>query len=442
LRKLHREHLMTEIWAGLECTVNRVGDRYVDQIVRTGHHHRPADLDLIADLGIKTLRYPVLWERTESDWTWPTERLHRLRELDIDPILGLLHHGSGPRCTSLIDPLFADKFAAYAAAVARKFPWVRRYTPVNEPLTTARFSALYGHWYPHSCNDHDFVYALLNQCRGVVLAMREIRHVNSTACLIQTEDLGKIFSTARLGYQSEFENNRRWLTFDLLFGRVDRHHPLWSYLIYAGAAEAHILWFADNPCPPDILGINHYVTSDRYLDERLDLYPCSVHGRNGRERYADVEAVRVDLQLPLGTEHRLREAWERYGNAMAITEVHLGSNHEDQLLWFGHSWNAATRLAKEGMDLRAVTAWALFGAYDWHCLLTREEGRYECGVFDIRHSPPQRTRLARFLREIALGRASLHAPSWRIGWWQRPERIQYMVENSKELRSPVCLDSR
>ena len=45
------------------------------------------------------------------------------------------------------------------ATVAERYPWVRRYTPVNEPLTTARFSALYGLWYPHVRDDAAFLRA-------------------------------------------------------------------------------------------------------------------------------------------------------------------------------------------------------------------------------------------------------------------------------------------
>ncbi len=56
-----------ELWGGFECTVNRLGNSYFDQNVRTGHHDRPHDLDLVAALGITRLRYPVLWERTERD---------------------------------------------------------------------------------------------------------------------------------------------------------------------------------------------------------------------------------------------------------------------------------------------------------------------------------------------------------------------------------------
>ena len=39
--------------------------------------------------------------------------------------------------------------AQHAENVARRYPWLEMFTPVNEPLTTARFSGLYGHWYPH-----------------------------------------------------------------------------------------------------------------------------------------------------------------------------------------------------------------------------------------------------------------------------------------------------
>ena len=105
-------------------------------------------------------------------------------------------------------------------------PWVRKCTPVNEPLTTARFSALYGHWYPHAQDEHSFARALLNQCSAILLSMRSIPTVNSSARLVQTEDMGKVFSTPKLAYQAAFENERRWRTYDLLCGRVNRTHRM------------------------------------------------------------------------------------------------------------------------------------------------------------------------------------------------------------------------
>ena len=43
---------LPELWGGVECTVNRVGDRWFDQLRRNGHRHRLSDLDRFAALGL------------------------------------------------------------------------------------------------------------------------------------------------------------------------------------------------------------------------------------------------------------------------------------------------------------------------------------------------------------------------------------------------------
>jgi dTDP-4-dehydrorhamnose reductase len=420
-----------ELWAGIECTVNRVGDSFFDQLELNGHARRVQDLDLFAELGVRALRYPVLWERTapdglkHADWSWADERLTRLRELGVKPIVGLVHHGSGPRNTSLVDPAFPEKLAAYARAVSQRFPWVTHYTPVNEPLTTARFSGLYGHWYPHGRDAQTFARALMNQCRGIVLAMRAIREVNPSAELIQTEDLGKTFSTRLLAYQAEFENERRWLTYDLLAGRLARDCAVWNYLRRAGIDEAELDWFVENTCPPDVIGINHYLTSERFLDERLGRYPLHTHGGNDRHAYADVEAVRVCAEGTAGPAALMMEAWERYQLPLAITEAHLGCTREEQLRWLKEVWDGAQSLRRDGADVRAVTLWSLLGAYDWQNLLTRQEGRYEPGVYDLRSPQPRPTALAHMLRDLAAGREHEHPVLDSPGWWRRLDRLCY-----------------
>src|SRR5215218_3666053 len=91
-----------ELWAGFECTLNRVGDAQHDQLELTGHYGRLDDLDRLAELGVRTIRYPILWERIEggrpygTPWEWTDRCMERLRALGIEPIVGLVHHGSGP----------------------------------------------------------------------------------------------------------------------------------------------------------------------------------------------------------------------------------------------------------------------------------------------------------------------------------------------------------
>jgi dTDP-4-dehydrorhamnose reductase len=420
-----------EMWGGVECTVNRVGDRWFDQTTRSGHDERIEDLDAFAALGIRTLRYPVLWERVapasldSPDWRWADKRMHRLQALGIRPILGLLHHGSGPNYTSLLDEQFPDHLARYARMVAERYPWVTDYTPVNEPLTTARFSALYGHWYPHKQAATSFVRALLNQVKGTALAMAAIRGVIPSARLVQTEDCGRTFGTAATAPQVEHEAHRRWLTWDLLTGRVDNTHPLHNFLIGAGATEADLDFITNARCPPNVIGLNYYLTSDRFLDDRCALYPERTHGGNGRIRYADVDAVRARPEGIEGHQAHLLSAWERYRIPLAITEVHLACTREEQMRWLVESWCAAKASRMLGVDVRAVTAWALLGSYDWDSLVTCEAGHYEPGVYDVRASAPRRTMLASVVEDLAQGRDPTHPVLSTPGWWRRSERLLY-----------------
>jgi dTDP-4-dehydrorhamnose reductase len=419
-----------ELWGGHECTVNRLGGAFHDQTLRSGHHDRVEDLERFADLGLKALRYPVLWERIAPqqpdafDWRWTDERLARIRELGMRPIAGLIHHGSGPRYTSLLDGGFAAGFANFARAAAERYPWVGEWTPVNEPLTTARFSALYGHWYPHVCDEHLFWAALLNQVDGTRLAMREIRAVNPQAKLIQTEDLGRTYSTRAVSHQADFDNARRWMTWDLLCGQVTREHLLWERLEGFGLGD-RLRAIADDPCPPDVLGVNHYLTSDRFLDHRVGDYPPERIGGNASNAFADVEAVRVCLPAPGGLEGALDEAWARYGRPLAVTESHNGCTREDQVRWVREAWESAGRLRGRGVDVRAVTAWALLGTYDWNSLLTRHLGHYEVGAFDVRVNPPRPTAIAAELKRLGSGAGAQHPGTLGPGWWRRDLRLQF-----------------
>lgn len=426
-----------ELWGGIECTINRIHQEFNDQLDYAGHYRRPGDVDLLAETGIKKIRYPVLWEKHQPqqaaviDWSFTEERLNAFRQKGISVIAGLVHHGSGPAFTNLADPQFPELLAAYAKKVAEKFPWLDEYTPVNEPLTTARFSGLYGFWYPHGKSDRSFLRMLVNQVKGVVLSMQAIRQVNPAAKLVQTEDLGKTYSTKSLRYQANFENQRRWLTYDLLCGKLTPRHPLWSYFIENGITAGELCFFQENRCVPDVFGFNYYITSERFLDGRLNRYPAHSHGGNAYQRYADVEAARVEMKNEWGVRVLLKEAWQRYKKPMAVTEVHLHCHREDQLRWFKHVWKACNQLKQEGVALKALTAWAMLGSFGWNKLLTQPGGDYEPGVFDVRNGAPRPTALATFIKQQT-ATPHLSVLSNDKGWWERPTRF---------LHKPVLLQN-
>jgi dTDP-4-dehydrorhamnose reductase len=421
-----------EIWGGIECSFTRIQDVFADQLDYCGHYRRGVqDIELIAQLGVTALRYPIIWEKykptreNKISWTWLERQLNALRYYNIVPIAGLVHHGSGPVHSCLADPCFAAEIENYAGQVAKKFPWIEYYTPINEPLTTARFCGLYGYWYPHKKDARIFAEIMLNEMKATVLSMLAIRKINRDAKLIQTEDLGKVYSTPLLQYQADFENERRWLTFDLLCGKVVKGHAMWDYFVWLGLPKEDLEFFEQNPCPPDIIGLDYYATSERYLDEDVDKYPELSHGSNGRHRYADIEALRVRVEEPNGPKILIEECWDRYELPIAITEVHIHGSPEDQIRWFNYIWESCLDLKGNGIDIKAVTAWAIFGSYGWSKLLTEYPGEYERGVFDITNGHPVSTTYSDFLKKLTRNSKARHPALREQGWWQSEGRFLF-----------------
>ena len=184
------------------------------------------------------------------------------------------------------------------------------------------------------------------------------------------------------------------------------------------------------------MGINHYLTSNRYLDTDLHRYPPEAWGTNGRHEYADVAAVRV-LDDTAGLGAILAEAWERYRIPLAVTEVHLGCTREEQMRWLRQAWDTSAAIRNDGVDVRAVTAWALLGSFDWDSLLTRHEGHYEPGAFDVRGPQPRLTALGRMIGELTRASPPGHPASRGPGWWRSPSRFAYGHRGRSTLRIEV-----
>jgi dTDP-4-dehydrorhamnose reductase len=414
-----------EVWAGVECSWLRVGDWACDQLALTGHDRRIHDLDLLGELGVRAVRYPVLWGRTaraheDTDWAWASRRLERLAELGIRPIVGLLHHGFGPEGIDPLDPGWPAAFGRYAAEVARRFPAVTDFLPINEPLTTARFAGLYGWWPPYGRDHGTFLRLMLAQAQAYVEAARAIRSATPGARILVNEDLGRTVGTPACEAAARRDTERRWLTFDLLSGRVDEAHALWGAA--SGEERRTLDALRRGAETPDVLGIDYYVTSDRYLDERLERFPPEAHGGDERGAYADVELARVAGVEIGGFGACIRDTWARYGLPVALTEVHLAGEPADQVAWWAEAVDAARGSAAAGIPVEGVTAWSAFGAFEWSSILRNPCGSYATGCFDVRGDGQlEVTRLGEAVRATALGQR-LDA---QRGWWRRPERALY-----------------
>jgi dTDP-4-dehydrorhamnose reductase len=73
----------------------------------------------------------------------------------------------------------------------------------------------------------------------------------------------------------------------------------------------------------------------------------------------------------------------------------------------------------------AVTAWAVFGSFNWHSLVTRDDDVYEPGLFDVRGPAPRPTALAGVVRDLAAGRRPQHPALQGRGWWQDERALRW-----------------
>jgi dTDP-4-dehydrorhamnose reductase len=404
-----------EIWASPEPTVARVDALHRrDQLSETGHETRDGDLDLLARLGVRASRYPVLWEKVapyhpdRRDYAWAQRRLHGLAERGVDPIVTLLHHGSGPDYTGLLDPAFPRLFAEYAAATARRFPWVTRWTPINEPLTTARFSTLYGVWYPNRfADDEAFGRAIVNEALAIAAASERIREVIPQARFLLTEDL-QSFTAAdeRVEDYVAHKRERMYLSSELLLGRIVDGHPMHRYLTErCGIPASELARLARRPQPPDVMGWNYYPYSERLLESDGD----------GARNVGLVEAAPERMNLrPL-----LRRAYARLGLPCALSEVHVHGNERERARWMLQRFEDARAVAAEGVPVVAFGAWAAFGMVDWDSLLRRAGGVREDGIYTYADAggQPRATLVADVVAALAAGRpvATPNVP----GWWER-----------------------
>lgn len=313
------------------------------------------------------------------------------------------------------------------------------FTPVNEPGTTARFSCLYGHWYPHLSDTNSFLRAVFNQALATSLSMVAIRKVIPDAILVQTEELGKVFAARPLTYQADYENARRWLSIDLLCGLVDEAHDWFTAFCDAGVERTLLEFMVRTPCKPDVVGLNYYLSSDRYLDHCVSRYPAAAIGGNGREIYADVEAVRADdPSIDSHVSARLLEVWQRYEIPVALTEIHNGCTREEQMRWLLEAYRGAQYARLQGVDVRALTVWGLAGMYDWDSMLTRRNGNYESSVLDASGPEVRPTALADVVSALTAGAEYQHPVLTQPGWWRRDFRL-YSFSGEMEVRPPLSV---
>jgi beta-glucosidase/6-phospho-beta-glucosidase/beta-galactosidase len=376
---------------GIECSAPVIeGGVRQDELRKTGHWERYRDdLALVASFGIRYLRYGVPFhvvardpDRSRFDWDWTDRAMEALQAEGLEPILDLLHFGLPDDIAGVGDPRLLSRYEGYAAAVAERYPWVRYYTPVNEPFVTAWFSAKEGYWNERRQDDVSFVAALDNILHCVVRGMELISERRPDAIFIQSDACDSYTTTEpETEEHARLLTERSWVGYDLTYGREPTQRVL-DWLYSNGITSQRLEWFAAHG------------TSERCIIGH-DYY-------RGNERVVSAGRIRPAGPQRRGFKALALDFYDRYRMPLMLTETNMEG--ADAPEWLAEVWNDTIDLKDQGLPVRGFCWYGFIDHVDWDTALTANRGKVNtCGLVGLDRQPHE---VGRLYRQLAASGAS------------------------------------
>ena len=365
------------VWgAGIECSFLPHLD--VDQFNWTQHNRFWKDdvRRATQELGITHLRYAFPWHAIESqrgqfDWSISDERVAEFDKLGINLMLDVMHFGTPLWLKQAVgDPEFPEALEEFSERIVERYrASVKIWCPFNEPLVSALFSGDFGFWPPHQRKWRGYMPVLSRIVQGVNRGIRAIRRAMPEATVLLCDAAENYKSRHKeLAAEVQRRNLRRFVVMDLLQGRVDKNHPLFSWLSSYGMSELDLEWFRTHPQSPDVLGLDYYTHSDWQLD--------SIAGGGVRQRRAE---------NPVGLYGVASAYWKRYGIPMMVTETSIEGQAINREIWLETMVEHTKRLREEGVPMLGLVWWPLLDQIDWDGALTHRIGKiHEVGLYNLK----------------------------------------------------------
>ena len=363
------------VWgSGVECSF--LPHLNVDQFKWTQHDRfwREDLRRAREELGLTHLRYTLPWhllepQRGTFDWSYGDERIAEFEKLGINLLLDVMHFGTPLWLKQAVgDPEFPEALERFADQLVSRYRGsVKVWCPFNEPLVSALFSGDFGFWPPHSRKWRGYMPVLSRIVQATSRGIRAIRRAMPEATVLLC-DASENFKTRspQLELEVKRRNLRRFVVLDLLLGRVDRHHPLFSWLTSYGMSELDLEWFRSNPQTPDVLGLDYYPHSDWQLD---------IDSGAVRQRRAD---------NPVGLYGVANAYYNRYGLPLLLTETSVEGKPINREIWLDTTLDHIRRLREEGVPMLGMIWWPLLDQLDWDGALTHRIGKiHQVGLFSL-----------------------------------------------------------
>jgi beta-glucosidase len=346
----------------------------VDEMDASGHSTNwREDFALARGVGVHALRYGPAWYRTNPapgryDWSSADEQMLWLRGSSLTVIADLCHFGTPEWIGGFQDPALPIHHAAYARAFAKRYPWIRHYTPVNEIFVAATFSAMLGWWNECLTDPVAFARALRHLSLAHELAVEAILEVRPDAVIVQAESAERFEpadSSAGATAGAAFWNAARFAALDLTLGRTPAPE-MRALLSEAGMTTADYSFFREPRARGRRwIGVDYYVTSEHV-----------VHANGSRA----IAPRRAGLAAVAGAYHA------RYGLPLFITETSRESGLAVD--WLAEQWGEVQRLAAAGIPVVGFTWFPLIDTVDWqHALRIARADVDRIGLHSLDRAP-------------------------------------------------------
>lgn len=321
---------------GFECsTHHRPDGRRLDLIAATGHdRHAEADYRQLAAMGLLTVRDGVRWHLIEHqpgryDWSSLDPMIEAARRSGTQVIWDLMHYG-WPDNASPWNEDFADRFAAFAGAAARRIGPGGVYVPVNEISFLSWAGGDVGCMDPFGHGRGDALKQVL--CRVAIGATAAVRHADPQATILCAEPLIRVHArddTPAARAAAAALDAAQFEAVDALLGRREPQ-------------------LGGSPSGIDVIGVNYYPHNQWWAGD-------------------PVVTVPPERQLPL--EILLTEAWMRYRKPIVIAET--GCEDQARGPWLRQVIEQVDRATARGVPVLGICLYPVLDHPGWaddrHC---------------------------------------------------------------------------
>jgi beta-glucosidase/6-phospho-beta-glucosidase/beta-galactosidase len=305
-----------------------------------------------------------------------------MRPLSIVPIADLCHFGVPDWLENFQNPEVPQRLAEYAGAFAKRYPWIRLYTPVNEMYVAARMSALEGVWNEQLRSETGFVTAVRHLARASVLMMQSIARECPEAVFINSES-SEFYQPCCPDREilriADFENQRRFIALDLVYAMPLRA-DIRGFLLEHGMPSGEYEWFMQqNVADHAILGVDYYRWNEKLINHE------------GRP-----EA----LGELFGWYVITNQYYERYHRPVMHTETNCMDAAEAPS-WLWRQWHNVRLIRESGVPVTGFTWYSLQDQVDWDIGLSRAIGNVNpVGLYDLNRDPRPVADAYRYLIEL------------------------------------------